>query len=186
MKVMIVGAQCVGKTTLVDMLGKEYEPYVLKKIVRNAVKENPNLKVNEDGDEETQTFLFNLYLDTLSERENYITDRGLFDVMVYTKVMYDRGCIEGWEFVEEQYKRFVKFLNDNPTLQIYHIPPMFQIVEDGFRSTSWEFQNQTEQAIRWLEQRLLEDRNVKHFNMFTTTKMLNENRIKELTELINN
>jgi nicotinamide riboside kinase len=185
MKVMIVGAQCVGKTTLVDMLGKEYEQYILKKIVRNAVKANPNLKVNEDGDEETQTFLFNLYLDTLSERENYITDRGLFDVMVYTKVMYDRGCVESWDFVEEQYQRFVRFLNDNPTLQIYHIPPMFPLVEDGFRSTSWEFQNQTEQAIRWLERRLKEDENVKHFNMFTTSKMLNENRIKELTELIN-
>lgn len=95
MKVMIVGAQCVGKTTLIDMLGKEYEQYVLKKIVRNAVKENPNLKVNEDGNEETQVFLFDLYLNTLKGRENYITDRGLFDVMVYTKVMYDRGCIEG-------------------------------------------------------------------------------------------
>ena len=185
MQIVIVGAQCVGKTTLVNDLAERYPTDIIKELVRDAVKLNPDLKVNENGTDESQKFLFDMYVDVLSDRFSYISDRSMFDVTAYTKVMYEYGNVSE-ETLELLYNRLVDFLNEHPNIQHYHIPPMFPIVGDGFRSVSKEFQTHTEKAICWLDERLRNDERVKHYNMFTTQTADHQKRMEELNYFINN
>lgn len=181
MKIVIVGAQCVGKTTLVNMLDDEYKEYIIKEVVRNSVKNNPLLKVNENGDDATQYILYNIYEKIMTNTPAYISDRGLFDVVVYTKVLLDNGRVSQETF-DDLYNRFVTFSKCNTDIYYYHIPPMFELKPDGFRSVDKNFQSQIEDTINWLIDKM---RMEVEINFITTNSRDNDIRLEELKSLIN-
>ena len=185
MQIVLVGAQCVGKTTLIKELAKDYPDDIIVELIRTCARQNSNVKVNENGNDESQYYFFDKYVEALNERENFIADRSMFDVVAYTKIMYDYGNVT-LDTLETLYSRLVDFLNSHPKIQHYHIPPMFPIVADGFRSVSLEFQQHAEAAINWLDARLRSDENVRHYNLFTTQNIDVEKRLDEIYAMMEN
>ena len=108
MQIVLVGAQCVGKTTLIKELAKDYPDDIIVELIRTCVRQNSNIKVNENGNDESQYYLFETYVEALNDRENFIADRSMFDVMAYTKIMYDYGNVT-LDTVETLYSRLVDF-----------------------------------------------------------------------------
>ena len=148
MKITICGSQGVGKTTLVDNLPEKYQKYVIKKVIRNIVeKSDKRIKVNEKADMCSQTSFFEAYLNILSDKKDYITDRGLLDVCAYTSyLMYKRKLGSGLYMIQ---RRCVEeYIQKNPDAVFIYIPIEFELEVDGFRSLDKTYQDECDRSIR--------------------------------------
>ena len=139
MKYIFTGAQSTGKSTILNHFKEQGYPTITE-VVRNLAEQG--VKVNEMGDEESQQIIFNTYYDLLSSKKDYISDRGLVDVMAYTTYLYSRGKISR-ETYEYQLGMTGKFLDEymNDTVYFY-FPIEFPVADDGFRSTNEDFRKE--------------------------------------------
>lgn len=138
MRVAFSGVQCTGKTTLLNELEKLNLNYkVIKFVVRDLVK-TKNIKVNQEGNEDTQIQIANQHLKNL-ENDNVFVDRCLLDCMAYTTWMYNKGQINEVTFnlVKEKYKN-----NINKYNVIFYMRPEFELKDDGFRSLDIKFRDE--------------------------------------------
>ena len=176
MKVTICGAQSVGKTTLVDNLPEKYQKYVIKKVIRNVIlKSDQEVKVNEEADAYAQTKFFGAYQNVLSERTDYITDRGLLDVAAYSNyLVYKRQIGSGIYFNQIQYIK--DRLSKNKDEVFVYIPIEFDIVDDGFRSLDKKYQDECDRAIRMT----LEDLGIEPIVICGTQEQRNKDFLKVL------
>tara|TARA_R110000772_G_scaffold2311_7_gene8009 strand:- start:6222 stop:6755 length:534 start_codon:yes stop_codon:yes gene_type:complete len=139
MKIGIMGAQSVGKTTLLNALRSEeaFNDYVICDEVTRDIREL-GLEINEDGNDVTQMLIMQKHIVNVFLHDNMITDRTALDALVYTthlnnigkvsrntldaiKVMYDK-CIQAYDFV-------------------FYISPEFDLVSDGVRSDDIDFRD---------------------------------------------
>lgn len=140
MKIAIVGAQCTGKTTLLNALQEipEFKDYVyVKEIVRSLNRER-SIKINKDADFDSQISIFKKHEEIL-EFPNFITDRSSIDAMVYSYRNFKHGLFEESEFLE-----FEKLFLDTAYRydKVFFIPVEFELEEDGFRSADRKFQQE--------------------------------------------
>lgn len=151
MRIIITGAQGVGKSTLLKKIGEiheEYKPLMIQEVVRDLASKDSKVRVNEDGDYKSQDLFFKTYLDIFSSRESYISDRGLVDVVAYTKVLAERKhSVKLWFLYLKQKYRLMKFLKEHRDTIYVFLRPMIYLEDDGFRSTNTKYQYEIDSVI---------------------------------------
>lgn len=145
-RIILTGAHGTGKTTVLNMFEKADWP-VITEVVR-CLNKDAGVKINEDGDRSGQHIIFDTY-EELLQQDKYVSDRGLTDVIAYTKYLCDEGKIDKSLF-DEQMERFKKFHNENPDILYCFFPIEFDIEDDNVRSTAKDFQKQINDNIRWV------------------------------------
>lgn len=138
------GAQGTGKTTVLNIFKKHGWP-VVTEVVRNLVKEK-GITINQDGTNETQMLVFNTYKDILGSKDQYVSDRGLTDVIGYTTV----GVVEDkvdTDVLMKQCEAMQEFIEDNPDIVYVYFPIEFPVVADGTRSTDERYRSDVDEAI---------------------------------------
>lgn len=170
-RIILTGAQGTGKTTILNHF-KEQGMNCITEVVRNLAKEG--VKINEMGDEEGQRKIFDTYVDLLSQKESYISDRGLTDVMAYTMYL-NKGSNMDSLFFEQMIKLQV-FMDDNKDIIYCYFPIEFAVVNDGVRSMDEEFRKKVDVNIK----KILEVNKIPYHTITGTV----EERIKQLEELL--
>lgn len=152
MRYILTGAQGTGKSTLLHHF--EDRMNIVTEVVRNLAKTD-GIAVNEEGNTDGQSKIFNTYYDILSNTSApYISDRGLTDVISYTVYNMQRLISEGkisqedsQKFIEDQINRFIEFSENNEDIVYFYVPIEFDVVNDGFRSTNEEFRQEVDKNI---------------------------------------
>ena len=125
MKIALIGAQNVGKSTLVEEFIKQWPMYKKpEKTYRDIIKEQ-NLNINKNGDKESQRAILNALVDeaqiaSTSDDKHIIFDRCPVDNIAYTLWHYAKGT-EG--FTPE----FVMTCKDIAALSLKHIDLIFYV-----------------------------------------------------------
>lgn len=145
MKIAFVGAQGTGKTTLVNELSKKYPEYIVHdEVVRGLAKEH-DVKVNRDGTSYTQCLITQAHLENITNahfnQENAFFDRCIIDSHSYAWHQYENAKIT---------KRALDFSNlildiileSFPYDMIVYVPPIIDLVEDGFRDTNTNYRDE--------------------------------------------
>lgn len=143
MKIIFTGAQGTGKTSVLNEF-KEKGHDVVTEVVRNLSKKG--VKINKDGDEKSQTKIFNEYKKIFSEKQDFISDRGLIDVVAYTVYLARHGKVSE-EFANKQIKQLHKFVINNMDFFYCYFPIEFEVVDDGVRDLDEEFRNEISEII---------------------------------------
>ena len=105
MKLTFTGTANVGKSTLIEDFLKEWPMY--KKAdnsYREVAKKNPKVKLNQEGDEDSQKIIRDALIDqaqAYSRDENILFDRCVLDNLVYTLWLNSKGKVSDL-FVEQQ------------------------------------------------------------------------------------
>lgn len=143
MKIIYTGAQSTGKSTILRHY-KDLGYPVITEVVRNLSKQG--IKVNEQGDTSGQELIFDTYYDILSRSKNYISDRGLTDVLAYTKYLYDRDRVSQ-RTLNEQLHSLKIFNQAHSDILYIYFPIEFPVVDDGFRSKDENFREEIDKNI---------------------------------------
>ena len=157
-----IGAQGVGKTTILNEIIKEHKDMnVITNVVRDLC-EDKRIKINKKGNSEAQQIIFDVlktkyidYLFNLSYEEvdeGCISDRSLIDVVAYTKYLYDHKKINKtiYELQLCSLKDWVYF-NSFSFVYIY-IPIEFPAVDDGVRDVDEKYRREIDENIKWILQ----------------------------------
>ena len=154
MLIGFTGAQCTGKTTLLNLLkdrlcgnkwtqGSDgvyrddwsFVPEVTRKVMREG------LKINESGDDLTQLFILKEHLQnhTVNENENWILDRCILDGYVFTRWLHEQGSVQRW--VLNYACGLLSMLGERLDYILYTEPDDIPIEDDGERSVNSQFRN---------------------------------------------
>lgn len=145
MKIIFTGAQGTGKTTILDYF-KNQNYNVITEVVRKLSKEGVN--INEMGDVEGQRKIFNTYVELFDNNNEYVSDRGLTDVLSYTMYLSaSSSSTEYDELLDEQYNKLKEYCELNKDAIFFYFPIEFSVVDDGVRSTSDEFRKMIDSYI---------------------------------------
>jgi len=156
MEVILSGAQCTGKTSVIKALPEEYKPFCIREIIRNMTEQEPSIKVNADGDGRSQERFMHEYLYLFSKYRDYISDRGLLDVVSYTLWLGRKGNLPQELFVK-QYTILCEWLRTHPdTIHIY-FPIYFPVVNDGYRDANEDHRHIIDECIREVIDMLIVD-----------------------------
>lgn len=135
-KIILTGAQCTGKTTLMKELTSDGTKQL--SLAREAAIKNGWTPENGSS-EDYQKALFKEAYKTLSSKKNYVSDRGLSCIAAYT---FD-GALNGKiskKTADNQYIKLQKFHKDNPDVLVVYLPIEFEIESDGVRDINKENQ----------------------------------------------
>lgn len=139
MKIAISGAQCTGKTTLVEALkaDKSFEDYLfLDNIIKKLVDER-GIKINEQFDITSQKLIMHTHVNNLLKNKKFITDRCVLDAYVYAFHGYMKK-----EFRAHEILYFAEILNKSLKLYdyIFYLPMEFDLVDaKEYRSPDKDF-----------------------------------------------
>lgn len=147
-RLVFVGAQGTGKTTILNMF-RDRGVNAITEVVRRMVKEK-GIQINQAGTAETQQLVFNEYKRLLSEKKDYVSDRGLFDVIGYSM----QQCqYENDDMINEygrELEELKQFIADNPDIIYVYFPIEFAVVDDGVRSTDENYRRDIDDNIHSL------------------------------------
>lgn len=141
MLLALSGAQCTGKTTLLNALrndNKFCDKFTfVDEIVRTLQKKG--FKINEAGTDETQMAVMNTHAENTALEGDVLVDRCALDCMAYTIWMWRHHKI-----TRETYHTCYKMFMDNIMKYdvIFYLSPEFDIIPDGTRSTDNNFRNE--------------------------------------------
>lgn len=145
MKVIFCGAQGTGKTTILNMFRDMNYP-VITEVVRSLVRDK-GIKINEQGTEESQKLIFKTYKALFESTPEYISDRGLIDVVSYTCVLaYENDDLEDLKWM--QLDELTDWFEANPDVKVVYFPIEFNVVDDGVRSMDEGFRSDVDFAIK--------------------------------------
>lgn len=170
-KIIFTGAQGTGKSTILNHY-KEKGMNCITEVVRNLSKQGIN--INESGDEVGQKTIFETYKDVLSQPSDYISDRGLTDVLAYTMYLRDRNQNLNSTMLLQQMD-LVEFNKNNDVIYCY-FPIEFDVVDDGVRSTNEEFRREVDENIQQILKMCVDDYYVIHGTV--------EERIQQMDSII--
>ena len=140
MRIIFTGAQGTGKTTILNHF-QDKQP-IITNVCRSLAKNG--VKINEMGDDESQATIFNNYYNLLSQRD-YVSDRGLTDVMAYSTWLFEHGRLSEKEWEREK-RIFKTFIKTYPAIYFY-FPIEFKIEADGIRSMNEDFRKEIDTNI---------------------------------------
>lgn len=150
----VIGSQNTGKSTFIkDIIDKYanneiYEPFVTDPIDYRKVIESKNLKINREGNLESQRVIFDCLADqTINairkpQLKNVIFDRCPLDSLVYTMYLFDmkKGGVAQQDIDQmiSEMKRFIRLYD-----AVLYIPlekcENVEVVDDKFRDTDQEY-----------------------------------------------
>lgn len=142
-RIVLTGAQGVGKTTLMNELTKDGTRAISH--IRKTAEENGLDTSNATAD--GQKLYFKTLKKELSSKRNYVSDRGLTCVAAYTFDKVLMGEIDK-KVADKQYMDFVKFVNDNPDVLLVYVPIEFEVEDDGVRSIDKTHQEKIDFLIK--------------------------------------
>lgn len=143
MLIGFTGAQCTGKTTLLNMCktkctgGWNFVDEVTRKVKRER-----SVMINEDGDDLTQLFILKEHLTNHvvdNDDQNWILDRCILDGYVFTKWLHVQGSVERW--VLDHAACLLSMLGERLDLIFYTEPEDIIIEDDGERSVNKIFRD---------------------------------------------
>lgn len=95
MKICVSGAQCVGKSTFIDDFITNWPMYKKsEKTYRQKAKEDPRIKLNQQGSKESQELIRDSMIDdaqAYTKDDNIVFDRCVIDNLAYTFWLYEKG-----------------------------------------------------------------------------------------------
>ena len=175
MLIALSGAQCTGKTTLLNALRSDEKfnsNFVfVDEIVRSIQKRG--FKINEAGTDETQRVVMETHEQNTQLEGNVLLDRCALDCMAYTIWMWRHHKITR-ETYNYCYKTFIDIIMKYDI--IFYLSPEFDIIPDGVRSVSNEFRNET---LKYFEELV---KGIKDKVVILTGSV--ENRIKQIEEAL--
>jgi nicotinamide riboside kinase len=144
MRICLSGSHGTGKSTLLKKIANDINLEIISEVTRDLNKQG--LKINEKGNDfsYTQFILFNKHLEFLFFKENFISDRGLLDVISYTYYLYKEKKVkkEIYDFIFSNIKNNINLYD-----KIFYFHIEFEIEDDGVRSISKNFQKNIEKII---------------------------------------
>lgn len=143
-----MGAQGVGKTTLLDALSRLYSNLKPMPSIQRELASRGFVRLNEDGDEESQRLLFDANLYSIVCNDNIITARSPIDVLAYTKDLYFNGDLRSRELAYQlkMTKQWLSSLRQDDIL--LYIPIEFEPKADGVRSIDPVYQECIDKRIK--------------------------------------
>ena len=153
MKVSFTGTGCSGKSTLLKLCQEkygdkfEYVTEVTRPIARKG------LTINEGGDDSTQRAIIDAHIQN-NRLGNAIMDRCIIDGLVYTKWLYIKGKVDH-HTMDYAYTNYINLIKDLDI--VFHTEPV-DMVDDGERSTSTDFQSEIYKLFKQQLERLKYDR----------------------------
>lgn len=139
-------SQCTGKTTLINALKEKYKIFnIQKEPVRGLIKNKDKVNFADDK----------IQLSILSKQRNYILDndyvlqdRSPLSSFSYTKYLRSKGLSNindsFYRFIEEESKLI---LQSDLIDYIVVLPIEFPLIDDGFRTLSYEQQSEIQEII---------------------------------------
>lgn len=147
MKIILTGTQGTGKTTMLRKLG-DCGFNTKSELVRNLMK-TQGLTINEDGTAHTQEVIFDAYLDQLNSEGDFVSDRGIVDVMGYTMWNLANVCSQGIQSEWNRERRLFKEFNSSHNDVVYiYFPIEFPVVADGVRPTDENYRKEVDRYIK--------------------------------------
>ena len=144
MKVIFIGAQGTGKTSLIQALPEEYREDSIREVIRNMMSDE--VKINMESSDETQNKFFFEYLYLFSKYDKYISDRGLIDVCAYTKWLSTIGVCSKYNYEKQMYI-LKSWLKNNPGVLHIYFPIYFPLVDDGVRDADFNNQKDVDKCL---------------------------------------
>ena len=134
------GAQCTGKTTLLNMCKDTFNNYKFVDEVTRKVGRMGHV-INEQGDDVTQLFILKEHLTNhvIPPDENWVLDRCVVDGYVYTRWLYEQGRVSSW--VLSYAGNLLSMLGDRLDHILYTCPDNIPIEADGGRSVDKQFRD---------------------------------------------
>lgn len=133
MKIALSGAQCSGKTTLINEMKKcpVFKDYVFFDEVVRSLKKERDIRINRDADYLSQILILEKHLENL-ETENFVTDRCLLDAFTYATYLTRKGLYskEEWSVFRELFIRGIYRYD-----KIYLLDSNIPFEKDGFRDS---------------------------------------------------
>lgn len=140
MRVSFTGAQCTGKSTLLQMCKEIYKDYKFVDEVTRYVRRTYDVKINEIGGTETQLYILAEHIKNhLKPDENLMLDRCILDGYVYTKYQVVNGKVS--EQVLHAFSGVYGLLMDKLDYIFYTDPSDVKLVDDGERSVDFKFRD---------------------------------------------
>lgn len=147
MKIAFTGSQGTGKTTLLNDIEQYFTDHqIISEVVREELKKDPFLKINEQSTSYTQNLFFNKYLDILLTTKDFISDRSLIDVISYTYWIASKGDATIFPILLKQEKE----IKNNICLYdfIFYFPIEFSLIKDGVRSEDEKYRCQIDKIMQ--------------------------------------
>ena len=151
MKIAIIGSQGSGKSHLIQEFLNKWTMYKTpEKTYRDIIKSR-NIKINQEGDEESQKAILNALIDEVQQAKGdfLIFDRCVIDNMAYTL------WLNAHDKVSNKFVMDTKFLS-HQTLKlfdlIFYIPlrPEIQLQEKETRDSDPKFREEIDNIFRAL------------------------------------
>lgn len=139
MKVVISGAQGVGKTTLMNLIKPHYQHrFTIITEIARSLKEK-GIKINKEADHASQMAILEAHYQNCLLYDDFISDRGAIDAFTFATWSYLNGKFSYNEHREHEsiFKETVYQYD-----RLFYIEPEFEIVKDGVRSTDPVYQNE--------------------------------------------
>ncbi len=171
MRIAIIGAQGVGKTTLAQQINKYYpQIQILPEAARLAQKEG--YKLDHTATVETELWLINKQVELENDLNDWVADRCSIDLLAYIQYLFSHE----FDLIEFATKTLVpKFSNYD--LVIYLPSGEFAIEDDGLRTTDLKFQKDVDNQIR----DILDKHKIQFIKIIGTP----EERLEKVKELLN-
>jgi len=140
MRIAIIGAHGVGKTTLSKKLAASLDLPIIHDVVIEAFQKG--FVINEKTPIETQFWLFARQLEEEKTTQSFVADKSLMDYSVYADVIFDDDRVKS--LLSEMVKKNINYD------YVFYLPIEFAIEDNGTRSTDIEFQKQVDNRYRQL------------------------------------
>ncbi|MFA6077259.1 MAG: ATP-binding protein [Candidatus Paceibacterota bacterium] len=142
MKIVIIGAQGVGKTTLAKQINKHYPDFkILPEAARLALE--AGYKLDQTATIETEHWLIAKQIELESGEGKWVADRSCIDLLAYIHHLFS----EESALIEFATKTLVPRF-DKYDLVLYLPSGEFDIEDDGVRSTDIEFQRAIDERFK--------------------------------------
>jgi len=140
MRIAVVGAQNVGKTTFVRDFVTKFSNYTTPNVSYRDIVLAKGLKINQETGEESQAAIMQFIHTLISENkdENIIFDRCLIDNYVYSYCGYLKGNITS-EFIEASKDTMFSHLQFLETIVFIPVSLAVELESDKLRDTDKKF-----------------------------------------------